>query len=44
MRCRQALSLDADSLPNIVTSLASSLTTSRTEMTELAHTGKSKKV
>ena len=36
-------SLDADSLSNIVTSLASSLTTSKTEMTELA-TGKSKKV
>jgi hypothetical protein len=36
-------SLDADSLSNIVTSLASSLTTSKTEMTELA-TGKSKTV
>ena len=36
-------SLDADSLSNIITSLASSLTTSKTEMTELA-TGKSKTV
>lgn len=34
-------SLDADSLSNIITSLASSLTTSKTEMTELA-TGKAK--
>lgn len=34
-------SLDADSLSNIITSLASSLTTSRTEMTEL-RTGKAK--
>ena len=36
-------SLDADSLSNIITSLASSLTTTKTEMTELA-TGKSKTV
>jgi len=36
-------SLDADSLSNIVTSLASSLTSSKTEMTDLA-SGKSKKV
>ena len=34
-------SLDADSLSNIITSLASSLTTSKTEMTEL-NTGKAK--
>mmetsp|Transcript_806 Transcript_806/g.1651 ORF Transcript_806/g.1651 Transcript_806/m.1651 type:complete len:716 (-) Transcript_806:901-3048(-) len=34
-------SLDADSLSNIITSLASSLTTSKTEMTEL-RTGKAK--
>lgn len=36
-------SLDADALSNIITSLASSLTTSKTEMTELA-TGRSKTV
>ncbi|KAL7548558.1 hypothetical protein ACHAWF_012911 [Thalassiosira exigua] len=36
-------SLDADSLSNIITSLASSLTTSKTEMTELM-TGKAKTV
>ena len=36
-------SLDADSLSNIVTSLASSLTTSKTEMSELK-TGKMKEV
>ena len=36
-------SLDADSLSNIITSLATSLTTSRTEMTELK-TGKAKLV